>query len=167
MKKKIGELVVSICLLVIGTCLFLWAEKVTDTVSIIFGVLLMLYSVFNFISGRKEKDNKTSILVYSAVLFVAGLILVIKPGIITETISFVIGGFLLIWGFIKLKKTIDSKGSKNYNKGLILSIIEIVIGILCLVGKLILPNIILKFVGLMLVIYALVNIVNTIITENK
>ena len=167
MKKKIGDIVISICLLVIGVCLFLWAEKVTDTVSIIFGILLILYALFNFISNYNKKEKNSSIIFTSVLLFVCGLILVIKPSIITETISFVIGACLLVWGFIKLKGVLNEKSNKNYKKGLILSIVEIVIGLLCILGKLIIPNIILKFVGLMLIIYALVDITNSVLLGKK
>ena len=95
--------------------------------------------------------------------FVIGLILVIRPNIVSEIISFVIGIYILISGIIKLKITMDNKSSSKYKISLWLGIAEIVIGVLCILGKVLIPNIVLKFVGILLIIFGVVNIASTII----
>ena len=42
MKKKVGDILISLIMLGIGIGLFMWAEKVTETVAIAFGCGLIL-----------------------------------------------------------------------------------------------------------------------------
>ena len=143
------------------------SEKVTNTVSIVFGSVLLIYGVVGLINYYTSKNKKTEDLVYPVVLLVLGLILVVRPSIISEIISFVIGIFIMISSFIKLHKVLKNKNSSKYKLGLGLSIAGIVIGLLCILGKLMIPDIVLSFVGLMLLIYSVTDIINIIISESK
>ncbi len=167
MSKKLKDIFLSLGLLVVGICLLLWAEKVTNTVSIILGIVAIIYSGTILVPALKNKKGDNSEIALAAVLFVAGLVLLIKPSIIGETISFVIGIFIIIMSASKLKANLDLKKSKNNNLGMILSIIGFIIGLMCLLGKLIIPDLILKFIGVMLIIYSATNIIDTIILPSK
>ena len=167
MSKKLKDMFLSIGLLVIGICLLLWAEKVTNTVAIILGIVAIIYSLTILIPALKNKKGESSEIALAAILFIVGLVLLIKPGIIGETISFVIGIFLIIMSASKLKDDLDLKKNKNNNLGLILTIVGFVLGLLCILGKLIIPDLVLKFIGVILIIYSATNIINTIILPNK
>ena len=163
MKKKFGDILISLIMLGIGVSLFLWAEKVTETVAIVFGCGLILYGLINGIGSYKSEQKDTMGIAVAVTCFVVGLILVIRPNIISEVISFVIGIYILISGIMKLKITMDNKSSSKFKVSLWLGIAEIVIGILCILGKLLIPNIVLKFVGILLIVFGLVNIASTIV----
>ena len=167
MSKKLKDIILSLGLLVVGICLLLWAEKVTNTVSIILGIVAIIYSLTILVPAFKNKKGENSQIAIAAILFIAGLVLLIKPGIIGETISFVIGIFIIITSASKLKDNLDLKKNKNNNLGLILTIIGLIIGLLCILGKLIIPDLVLKFIGVMLIIYSATNIINSIILPNK
>lgn len=163
MKKKFGDILISLIMLGIGISLFMWAEKVTETVAIAFGCGLILYGLINGIGAYKSEQKNAAALVMAVTCFVVGLILVIRPNIVSEIISFVIGIYILISGIIKLNITMDNKSSSKYKISLWLGIAEIVIGVLCILGKVLIPNIVLKFVGILLIIFGVVNIASTII----
>lgn len=168
MKEKLQGVVVSLGIFFIGLFLLLWAEKVTNLVSIVFGTLLIIYGGFGLISYYKDKEKNSSSVIISSILLIAGLVLVIRPSIISEIISFVAGFFIVITSLVKLKNVLDNKTSPNYSKGLFLSIAGIVIGLLCIIGKLLIPNIILRFVGVMIMFYSMVNIMSIfLITKIK
>ena len=58
---------------------------------------------------------------------------------------------------------LEVKGA-SYKISIGLAITGIVIGILCVLGKILIPNIILEFIGVMLIIFSVVSIINAIIT---
>ena len=162
MKKKFGDILISLILLGVGICLFMWAEKVTELAARIFGCGLLLYGIINGLTAYKNQNKDTAGIAIAVTCFVVGLILVIRPNIISEIISFVIGIYVLISGIMKLKITMDNKNSKRYNMNFWLSIAIIIIGVLCILGKLLIPNIVLKFVGVLLIIFGVINITSTI-----
>ena len=167
MKNKIEEIIVDLGLLIVGFALFIWAEKVTTLASRIIGIIAIAYALILALSIYKGKENKKGEILLSILLFIGGLILVIKPGIIGETISFVVGIFIILTSAKKLRDSIELKKNSKSSLSLYLSIIGIIIGILCVLGKMIIPDIILKFIGLMLVIYSALAILNTIILPKK
>ncbi len=157
--KKINEIIVSIFIFLIGICLFIWADKVTNTFSIIIGGFLIAYSIINGMIYIKDKEKNNMTLLITVVLFVIGLILVIRPNIISEIISFVVGIYILLSSFLNLNTTLSNKQNKKYHLNLVLSIIGIILGILCILGKILVPNLILRYLGLMLMIYSIIDII--------
>ena len=167
MKDKVVDVFISLCLFIVGISLLLWAEKVTNTVSLILGIIMILYGLFIAFNYYKSKEKKSIEVIVSIVFMVSGIILVVKPSIISELISIVIGIYVIISSIIKLRNVLDNKESNNYNIGFGLSILGIVLGILCIVGKLLIPNIVLQFVGVVLMIYGITNIINTLVLPSK
>ena len=60
----------------------------------------------------------------------------------------------------------NSKKTRS-KTGVYLSILGIVLGLLCLLGKLIIPDIVLKFVGFLVIVYSLSNIIITILLPSN
>ncbi len=156
---KINEILVSICLFILGLCIFIWADKVTNTISLFFGVILIIYSLFNGIIYFKNKENNVINILSTVILLVIGIILISRPSIISEIISFVVGIYILLSSLSKLNITLNNKQNNKYHLNLILSIVGILLGILCILGKILVPNLILRYLGLMLMIYSIIDIV--------
>lgn len=160
-KKFSMPVSLNIILLALGLCLVIWADKVTSLISIAMGVMLLVVAAYNFIAwyrveNRNLSDNAK--LVTSIVFAIAGGFLIINNGFLKELISIVIGIFLLIEGILRLQDTLNSKSyNKNYNNALILAIIGIVCGALCLFGKIIVPDLMIQVIGIMLIIFAIVD----------
>ena len=64
---------------------------------------------------------------------------------------------------IVLSKSINTKMTSS----IVLSIIGIIIGIMCIVGKFLVPDIIVTYIGVMLILYSVISIINIIIIGRK
>lgn len=159
-KQKISEIFISILLFIIGICLLIWAQKVINVASIMLGIILIMYGAVNVINTI-QSNNYTAINIFGAsVKIVLGVILICNPSLLSEVISFIVGIFILISSIMGLSYVLSNKESNNFNLSLGLSIAGILIGILCILGKFLIPSIILQFIGLMLIIYSILNIVS-------
>ena len=72
MKKKFGDILISLIMLGIGISLFMWAEKVTETVAIVFGCGLILYGLINGISAYKSEQKDAAAIAIAVTCFVVG-----------------------------------------------------------------------------------------------
>ena len=163
MKKKIGDLLLSILLFVIGVCLLFWSEEVIKVVTILLGSVIILYGVRTIIKYIRLEPKSTILLSTGIVSIIIGIILLIKQTIIADTISYIVGIFIIMSSLGNLMNTIELK-SNNYVMGIGLSITGIVIGALCIICKLLLPNIILQFMGVLLIIFGVTNFINALIS---
>ena len=113
MKKEFWyEIALYACMLILGLALAMWAEKVTNIVSILLGVLALVYAAFGFISFFQDKERKVednAKLIYAIVMLVIGGILIFKVGFLKELVSFVIGIYIFITSLLKLSQTIKIK----------------------------------------------------------
>lgn len=151
----------NIVLLALGIALVIWADKVTSLISIIIGATFLVLAAYNLIAYlRVENRDMKEIpkLVSAIALGIAGGFLIIQNGLIKEVISIVVGIFLLIESIFRLQDALESKKSNpNYKNPLILSIIGIVLGMLCIFGKIIIPDLMLQVFGIILIIFSIVD----------
>lgn len=172
-KKNISLILFNFGVLLIGVCLILWAEQVTNLVSIVLGSLIVLYGIINIVGYFKVKDkifNDTMHFIYGIFILVIGSVLIFRVDFLKELISFIVGIYIVLASIIKLYDVMITRKNNNVKltSSLILSLVGILVGILCLVGKFLIPDIILKFIGYMLIVYSLIDTSNLIILgKNK
>ena len=173
MKKKIlNDIVVDGFILILGISLVVWADKVTNIVSILLGVMAILYGIIVFVNYFKKQDklfSDTMMFTYGIVLFVMGIILIFKVEFLKELISFVIGIYITLTSAMRLHETITVSRASNIKMtpALVLSIVGIVVGLLAITLKLIFPDLIVQYIGVLLIIYSVVNMVNVIMIRRK
>lgn len=164
MERKLSESLVSICMAIFGVCLVAWADNVTNIISILLGIVVIVYGVTKIINYLHDKDNITD-LIFGILVLVIGGVLVFRASFLKELVSFIVGIYILISSastFVYVMK--NNKENKN---SIILSIIGIVIGLLCILGKFLIPDIMLQLIGVLMVIYGVMNIVNVFLIDNK
>ena len=151
----------NVVLLALGIALVIWADKVTSLISIIIGATFLVLAAYNLIAYLRveNRDMKEMPKLVSAIaLGIAGGFLIIQNGLIKEVISIVVGIFLLIESIFRLQDALESKKSNpNYKNPLILSIVGIVLGMLCIFGKIIIPDLMLQVFGIILIIFSIVD----------
>ena len=167
MKSRVSDVFVSVCIFVAGIFLLLWADKVTNMVSQILGTVSIIYGAYQLILYFKSQDKKVVSLIYAIIFLVIGIILVARPTIVSEIISFIIGIYILLMSLKNIGLALESKDGPNYKLGVCLGIAELIIGVLCIVGKMLIPNIVLRFVGLLLVIYGIINIIDSVVVPRN
>ena len=162
MKKTIwSEVLMLICTLILGICLVMWADKVTTAISILLGCIAVFYGIAAFINyfGNQEKIMADRM----------QFIFIFKVDFLKELVSFIIGLYILFSSIIKLRECILlSKELKVKMTGaLVLSILGIVIGIMCILGKFIVGDMIVKYIGIMLIIYSVISFVELILVKRR
>lgn len=166
MDKK-TSIISSIILGIVGIFLLLWSEVVTDVISKLVGVFLIIAGCVNFYEfykGDRENVYTKSKVVYGIISFIAGVVFFTKPGLIKDLISIVVGIYILIQSIFKIKEALllKSSGIDKWLTPFILAVIELVCAVLCIFGNLIVPDLVIQFIGIVLIVYAVIDIVNAI-----
>ena len=166
MKDKTTDIIMAILVIIFGISLVLWAEDLTNFISIIIGILITLYGINKIINNFKYQEYSSNI-IFGIISLVFGIFLIINSNFLKELISFIIGIYILLIGINSLITILKiSKYSKtNYNKSIILTIIGIIIGFLCLIGKFIVPDFFLRFIGILIICFGIINLLNTIMID--
>lgn len=173
MKKEVlSEVLMSVCVLILGICLAVWADKVTKLVSILLGCLAVIYGISAFVSYFSNKEklfNDNMEFIVGIVVLVIGGILIFKVDFLKELVSFVIGIYILLSSALRLFETIKlgKKLNSKMTTNVILSIIGIIIGILCITFKFLFPDMIVTYIGILLIIYSVITIANLLILGRK
>lgn len=151
----------NVILLALGIALLIWADKVTSLISIVIGATFCVLAAYNLIAYLRVQNRdfrEAPKLITAIALGIAGAFLIIQHGFIKEVISVIVGVFLLVESIFRLQDALETKSvNPNYKNALILSIIGVACGALCIFGKIIIPNLILQAFGVVLIIFAFVD----------
>ena len=161
-KTFLAPVLVDIIMLALGISLLIWADEIVNGISVAIGGLFILYAAYNFIafyrSDRKGSDSTK--LIAGIAMVIAGIFLITQTSFIKDIISFIVGIFIIFESMIRLQ---DSLKLRNLSKEaakipLISSCISLVCGILCILGKILIPDIFLQILGVMLIIFSFADI---------
>ncbi|MBR3319309.1 DUF308 domain-containing protein [Candidatus Saccharibacteria bacterium] len=158
-ETSIDKTVSSIALLCVGICLVVWADKVTDWISILFGTILLVHAIIKFITFIKITPEKrtTLSLFYIILAACAGILLVSRADFIKEAISFIIGIYIILTCSVQLLSISTMRRKTGLAIGSYLwPAIGIIIGLLCISGQFIVPNELARLTGIALIVYAVV-----------
>ena len=151
----------NIVLLALGIALVIWADKVTSLISIIIGATILALAAYNLIAYLRVENRdvkEVPKLITAIALGIAGGFLIVQNGLIKEVISIVVGIFLLVESIFRMQDALESKKTNpNYKNPLILSAIGIALGMLCIFGKIIIPDLILQVFGIILIVFSIVD----------
>ena len=136
-KNTTKNVVAGIICLVLGVLFLVFREQVFGLITGIlrWGIagLLWLAAVFNIIAFAKDQ-KKTANLVIGIILIIGGILLVAMPSLISWVVFLIIGVFLLLDGFFKIKKAITYFKAKAKGAAIPLcfGILNIVLGVLAI-----------------------------------
>lgn len=150
--------------LVIGLLLLFNPGGITEFISYIFGGVFLAIGVMKFIVDTKRFDKTTGDTFYSAMMVVLGVIFIFCSGTIEFIIRLVIG----LWIIVNALNTIAI--GANLMKVERKSIVTLVIGFILLIMGLytiFVSNLILSTLGLVITIYAILEIVDYFYIEAK
>lgn len=153
---------IDVIMLVLGITLLIWADKVVNGISIVIGSIFILYAAYNFIAYFRSDKKSADIakLIAGIAMVIAGGFLIMQTNFIKEIISFIVGIFIIFESMVKLQ---DSLKLRKINKEaakmpLILSAVSLACGVLCIFGKILIPDIFLQILGVMLIIFSFADI---------
>lgn len=160
-KKSIVQPIV---FLIIGLLLFFNPGGITEFVSYIFGGAFMAIGIMKFVADSRRLNKTTGDTFYSALMIVLGIIFIF----FSSTIEFLIRLAIGVWIIVNALNTIAIganlvKIDKNSVVTLIIGFILLVMGLYIIFVS----NLILQTIGLILVIYAVLEIVDYFYIQAK
>lgn len=158
------SLVTPVIFLIVGLILFLNPSGIVNFISYILGGVFLALGVGKFIADGKRTDKTTGDSFYSAVMLVLGVVFIFFSGTIEFLIRLAIG----LWIIVNAINTIAiganlMKVERNAIVTLIIGFILLLIGLYTILVK----NLVLSTLGLVILIYAILEIVDYFYIQAK
>lgn len=165
--KKSGwtDIVVSLIFILFGTMLIARPESIISITSVLLGVIFVVMGILKIIDyfASDRKDNYLFAIAVASILI--GIVIMFCADIILSAFRILIAIWIIYSGIMNLQTTIVWRDyrSKLWLATLILSFVMIVAGIYVLVNT----GAIIQTVGIAIVLYGLINIIENIIFIKK
>ena len=164
-KSSWTDIVVSLIFVLFGAMLVMNPEMVQAMIAILLGAVFIAMGVFRLINyfASGKMDNYS--LATGIVAMIVGIVIMFCSGIILSIFRIIIAIWIIYSGIINLQTTIIWKDFKSrlWLLSLILSILMIIAGIFILANN----GAILQTIGVMIIAYAIINIIENIIFMKK
>lgn len=161
-KKSDFSLIYSITLLILGIFLTFNSEGLLNIIFDILGAIVILFGIFQFVSYNKMKQQlqieNTSALMGAVISISIGLLIILLSNFLTNAIQIVTGIWLFFMGISKLNTAMvwKERNQKNFIVSLVGACILILLGIYTIFTQ----NVVFIFIGIILIIYAIVDLVS-------
>lgn len=157
--SNLERIIGALALLAIGVCFVVWADKITDWLSVALGVLALITAIVRAIKFFKAKPSQhASASLFSVILVAAvGLLLVSRADFVKEAISFIVGIYIILSSSVQIAvlSSLRHRGPAA-SRSFVYAILGIVIGILCVIGKFIVPDALAVLTGVSLIVYSII-----------
>ena len=169
-QDKKREVASAVVLFFVGILLFIYADKILDWISVIFGALCIAYSVITLLShiSAKPKDRREVSIFLIVLTAAAGIVLISKSTFIREMISFVVGIYIILTSALQLSMILDFKRLTGVMvKSIILPVLGIIIGAFCISGDFLVPDALIQYTGILLSVYSIIDIVSILVFSKE
>lgn len=157
----------SIALIILGILLIFYSEVTIISISYVIGGILIAIGVIALIKyiSNINKDIKNEIdIVYGIGTIILGIIVICNPKAIASIIPFILGILIVINSTAKIDYSFKLRKNKNklWISTLIVALVALICGVLLIFNPFAGAEFITKIIGIILVIYAILDIVSTI-----
>ena len=165
--KKSGwtDIIVSLIFIVFGIMLISRPEAIVSVISILLGAIFIVMGVLKIIDYYSNGKQDNYLIAIATVLILVGIIIMFCADIILSVFRILIGIWIIYSGIMNLQTAIIWKDYKSrlWFVTLLLAIVTIIVGIYILINT----GAILKTIGFAILIYGLVDIVESFIFIKK
>lgn len=166
-----SSIINSIILSIFGILLIAQSEATIVTISYIIGGILVALGVIAVLRYLKNANNleKSELdIVYGIVCTIMGILVIKNPQAIASIIPFIIGIIIVINSATKLQVGLELKKKENelWISTLVVSIIMTICGVALIFNPFQGAVIFTKVVGIFILVYAVLDIVSTVIIKN-
>ena len=168
MKKMYAtSLVTSIIMFILGVFLLVRPDFIINIVSTIIGLVILVPGIISLIDYFKTKYMAN--LVIGVIAGVLGIVFIFNSKLISSILPFVLGIFFIVNGINRLQYALELRKSnnKNFVASLVISIVIILSGILFVINPFGGALVITKVMGVFMIIYSILDIVNSIIIKRE
>ena len=154
-----------------GLLLFLVAPSVLETISLIIGIFILISGIIPIINYFKDEDKyfKMTNLISGILLLVGGIILIVHTSLLETIIAIMIGVIMLINSVSKIQYTLTLRDNKvdGWVVAMIFSIITLLVGLFFIINSFKAIALLTKTLGLIIIIYAIIDIIEIIVLKIK
>lgn len=172
-KKTIWpSLISSGVILVLGLLLFFKSSVTLMGISYIFGGLIIaigVLAIVRFISNNHSDISNQLNIIYGIICIISGIFFIKKPEIIGSIIPVVMGIGIIISSSLKIQQSFNLKSlnSSYFFWSFVTALLSLICGVVLLFNPFKGAVIITKVIGIFLVIYAILDICNTIVLKKS
>lgn len=156
----------SIALVILGALLFFQSELTIVSISYIIGAVLVgigVVSMLKFIANLNKNIKNELDIIYGTVTVILGIIVITNPKAIASIIPFILGILIVVSSATKLGYGFELKKANNelWIGTVVIALITLLCGILLLFNPFAGAKFILKVVGALIFVYAVLDIIST------
>lgn len=172
-KKTIWpSLISSGVILVLGLLLFFKSSVILMGISYIFGGLIIaigVLAIVRFISNNHSDISNQLNIIYGIICIISGIFFIEKPEIIGSIIPVVMGIGIIISSSLKIQQSFNLKSlnSSYFFWSFVTALLSLICGVVLLFNPFKGAVIITKVIGIFLVMYAILDICNTIVLKKS
>ena len=172
-KKTIWpSLISSGVILVLGLLLFFKSSVTLMGISYIFGGLIIaigVLAIVRFISNNHSDISNQLNIIYGIICIISGIFFIEKPEIIGSIIPVVMGIGIIISSSLKIQQSFNLKSlnSSYFFWSFVIALLSLICGVILLFNPFKGAVIITKVIGIFLVMYAILDICNTIVLKKS
>ena len=172
-KKTIWpSLISSGVILVFGLLLFFKSSVTLMGISYIFGGLIIaigVLAIVRFISNNHSDISNQLNIIYGIICIISGIFFIEKPEIIGSIIPVVMGIGIIISSSLKIQQSFNLKSlnSSYFFWSFVTALLSLICGVVLLFNPFKGAVIITKVIGIFLVMYAILDICNTIVLKKS
>ena len=159
------SILTSAVILVIGIFLFIQPDTVIRMISVVLGLLFLVPGITSLVDYFKEKNNSS--LIVGIITILISLILIINTKFVASILPFILGIYFVVNGINRLMYAVELKkqGFTDFSISLVLALLIIFSGIIFIINPFEGALAITKIIGIFMIIYALLDIINTVIVK--
>ncbi len=172
-KKTIWpSLISSGVILVLGLLLFFKSSVTLMGISYIFGGLIIaigVLAIVRFISNNHSDISNQLNIIYGIICIISGIFFIEKPEIIGSIIPVVMGIGIIISSSLKIQQSFNLKSlnSSYFFWSFVTALLSLICGVVLLFNPFKGAVIITKVIGIFLVMYAILDICNTLVLKKS
>ena len=159
------DIIISIIFVLFGVLLIAKPDETVGAISIILGILFISMGVLKLVEYYTSDDREDWLLTIALITVVVGVVILFASNAILSVFRVILGIWIIATGIMDLQTTLVWKEVKSpyWTVAVLLSILMMLAGIVILVNQ----NIVFKTVGIIVVIYSILDIIDRVIFMRK
>ncbi len=164
-KSGRADIIISVIFIILGIFLIAQTELFTSLISLLLGGFSVVIGIIRLITYIKEGKDNGILLSTSIFLIISGVVIMFFTNVILDVFRIIIAIWIIYVGIMNIIKLISWKEYKStlWIITLVLAIILLGIGIYILLS----PNAIIQTIGVIIIIYGIIDIIANVILMNK
>ncbi len=165
--KKSGwtDIIISLIFVIFGTMLILRPEAIVSVISLLLGAIFIVMGILKIIDYYSNGKKDNYLIAIAVVMMLIGIVIMFCADVILSAFRILIAIWIIYSGIMNLQTAIVWKDYKSrlWLVTLLLAIVTIIVGIYILVNT----GAILQTIGIAILVYGLVDIVESFIFIKK